>query len=188
MLQNVLLLLCLSAAALLLVTSGTSYVRQWEIQTKDVIDDVNSNNRKTGIDATNTIDVDTLYESSPIKALVQKHGEEALLAARADRKRECGTLVSVSAIDCELCYSFVSFARYLVEKGSTQQEIVKFATSACIALKIEDERVCRAVVEEFKVFHTNFFKTYLYYLVKTFEVFMITQVKINMFTSIQIYK
>jgi hypothetical protein len=39
----------------------------------------------------------------------------------------------------------------MVNKGSTQDDVVKFSTEACITLKIEDEKVCRAFLEEFKV-------------------------------------
>lgn len=76
--------------------------------------------------------------------------EHELYAARKHRKMECGSIVRVSALDCELCSYLVEQLSDLVAKGSTQEDVEKVATEACIGFKIEDDRVCRAVVQEFK--------------------------------------
>ncbi|KAJ8312503.1 hypothetical protein KUTeg_009876 [Tegillarca granosa] len=62
-------------------------------------------------------------------------------------KAECGTL---RGIDCTLCKLVVRGLKGLAEKGSTQEEVIKYATEACIRLKIEDKRVCRSITVEFK--------------------------------------
>lgn len=90
-----------------------------------------------------------LYQQSELANFALKHQDELRLAQK-DRKRECGSIVSVSKIDCKLCVGVVHLLRDLVIKGSTQEDIVKVATKACIDLKIEDARVCPAIVEEFK--------------------------------------
>lgn len=91
-----------------------------------------------------------IYRQSELANFAQKYPEELTLA-KTDRKRECGTLISISKIDCEICVLFVKGLRTLVQKGSTQDDVVEFTTKACIDLKIEDARICPAIVQEFKV-------------------------------------
>lgn len=94
--------------------------------------------------------VEEIYRQSGLANFAQKYPEE-LTVARKDRKRECGTLISVSKIDCEICDLLVTGLRSLAQRGSTQDDVVHFATKACIDLKIEDARICPAIVQEFKV-------------------------------------
>ena len=96
------------------------------------------------------IDVGALYRDSELAKYSAKHGDKLQHAWR-DRKTECGSIVSVSAFDCDICVFLVDGLVALVKKGSTQEDVVEFATKACIDLKIEDERVCKAVIPEFKV-------------------------------------
>jgi hypothetical protein len=91
-----------------------------------------------------------------IANFAMKH-QHALYAARKDRKMECGSIKSVSPIDCDICEYLVEELSDLVAKGSTQEDIVKVSTEACIGFKIEDDRVCRAVVQEFKASFTYFY-------------------------------
>lgn len=102
-----------------------------------------------------SVNVVQYYHQSKIPKFAEKHQRE-LRAAKKDRKTECGSIISVSAIDCQLCVLLVEALSDLVSKGATQDDIVKFSTKICIELEIEDERVCPAVVDEFKVrkFHS----------------------------------
>lgn len=93
------------------------------------------------------------FEESDLPNLAVKF-QDKLLAARNDRKRECGSIISVSEIDCYLCEAFVVGVSALVEQGSTRDDVAKYATDACVTFKIEDDRVCKAVIQEFKVFES----------------------------------
>ncbi|XP_045170624.2 sphingomyelin phosphodiesterase-like [Mercenaria mercenaria] len=106
--------------------------------------DINTKVKEQRVD-----DVTEFYRQTELASFARKHQNE-LRAARKDRKRECGSIVSVSAIDCDICVLFVNELSSLVDKGKTQEDVVEFSTKACIDLKIEDERVCQAVVQEFK--------------------------------------
>ncbi|XP_060565615.1 sphingomyelin phosphodiesterase-like [Ruditapes philippinarum] len=125
----------------LLASAGYLYSRPRNAATKTIqIDDARE-------EATNKINEFQLQ--SKIANFVKKH-ERELFLARSDRKTECGTIVRVSKIDCSICVLLVEGVSYMVNKGSTQDDVVKFSTEACIDLKIEDEKVCRAFLEEFK--------------------------------------
>ncbi|KAL4223137.1 Sphingomyelin phosphodiesterase [Mactra antiquata] len=87
--------------------------------------------------------------NSELFNFARKHQNELILA-KNDRKRECGSTVSVSSIDCTICDLFVQEVSALVQQGSTIDDVVKYTTDACIMLKIEDVRVCKAIVQEFK--------------------------------------
>lgn len=93
---------------------------------------------------------DFLYARSGLAEFADKH-REALASARKERSMQCGTIASISHLDCEACSLFVTTAKVLVEQGGTQDDIVSLARKTCIDLQIEDERVCDAVVIEFKV-------------------------------------
>ena len=54
-------------------------------------------------------------------------------------------------LECEACKIIVAALQDLLEKNSSEEEIVKVITTICIDLKIEDENVCTLVVPEFKV-------------------------------------
>jgi len=63
---------------------------------------------------------------------------------------ECGS-INYRAIECDICKLFVSGLKNLVKKGSTQEDIVLFATKICSLFAIEDQRVCARITVEFKV-------------------------------------
>lgn len=94
--------------------------------------------------------VNHLYIISGLEAFAQKH-RGVLQDLRSYRSRECGTISSVSPLDCEACDLFVTAAKTLVQSGGTQEDIVALARKTCIELKVEDERVCNAIVLQFKV-------------------------------------
>ena len=90
------------------------------------------------------------YKSEIYKYLRSKTRGELELAG-AQRKKECGTFLKYSAIDCDICILFVNGLRALVDQGSTQEDVAVFATKVCKDLKIEDDRVCDAITQEYKV-------------------------------------
>ena len=53
-------------------------------------------------------------------------------------------------ISCSLCKILAGFLHYYINLETTDDEIVKILTKVCIDLKIEDKRVCVAVIREFK--------------------------------------
>ncbi|XP_062576027.1 sphingomyelin phosphodiesterase-like [Saccostrea cucullata] len=65
-------------------------------------------------------------------------------------KTECGILTDLSFIGCEVCTLVVDGLKDLVEKQSSQEDIVEFMTFVCKKFKIEDDRVCEAIVKEYK--------------------------------------
>ncbi|KAK7478652.1 hypothetical protein BaRGS_00030115 [Batillaria attramentaria] len=67
------------------------------------------------------------------------------LAAQAGSSRLRG-------LTCEVCKEVVSFAQYWSERGSTHEQIEKLATTTCIYLGIETERVCIGIDEVLTVF------------------------------------
>ncbi|KAH3885331.1 sphingomyelin phosphodiesterase-like [Dreissena polymorpha] len=145
---KLLMLALLVSLAFLITSSASSYIRSW--QSKNAGDSsATSGILRYPAGNVRVFDIEAFYETSDVAKFAAEH-EQDILDARAHRKRECGTLVGVSAVDCEVCALFVSGARGLIEKGSTQADIVQFATFTCIKLKIEDDRVCKAVVQEFK--------------------------------------
>ena len=91
-----------------------------------------------------------VYRNSDLYKYNRKFRRELELA-KTERKKECGTFVKFSAIDCDICILFVTGLNVLIEKGSTQEDVVEFTTKVCIDLKIEDERVCESITREFKV-------------------------------------
>lgn len=102
---------------------------------------------------------DLFYYKSELYEYSKKFGRELELA-KTQRKKECGTYIKFSSVDCDICILFVSGLKALVEKGSTQDDVAKFATKACKDLKIEDDRVCTAITQEYKV-HIKFPMYYL---------------------------
>lgn len=100
------------------------------------------------------------YQQTYLASFAEKHRKELKLAKK-DRKRECGTIVSVSKIDCKICVLFVDGIKDLVAKGSTQDDVARFSTKACIDLQIEDERVCKAIIQECKV--RSVFSGYMFF-------------------------
>jgi len=90
------------------------------------------------------------YAGSNLAAFASQH-RERLRSAKHDRGMQCGTIVKVSALDCAACSLFVTAAKTLVERGGTQSDVISLAKTACVDLQIEDERVCDAIVVEFKV-------------------------------------
>ena len=97
--------------------------------------------------------VETVYKNNGLHNYHRKFSRQLELA-KNERKKECGTFIKFSAIDCDVCILFVTGLNLLIEKGSTQEDVVEFTTKACIDLKIEDERVCKAITREFKVSET----------------------------------
>ena len=91
------------------------------------------------------------YYSSDIYTYLRAKTTEELELAGAQRKTECGTFLKYSAIDCDICILFVNGLRALVEQGSTQEDVAVFATRVCKDLRIEDDRVCDAITQEYKV-------------------------------------
>ena len=89
------------------------------------------------------------YKSEIYKFLTMKTQE--LEQAKTQRKKECGTFIKYSAIDCDICILFVNGLRVLVDQGSTQESVALFAARVCKDLKIEDDRVCDAITQEYKV-------------------------------------
>ncbi|XP_065062750.1 sphingomyelin phosphodiesterase-like [Rhopilema esculentum] len=53
-------------------------------------------------------------------------------------------------LTCTICKIGTGILQSFLEQGSTEGEIVKLLTKICINLKIEDTRVCTAVILEFK--------------------------------------
>lgn len=66
-------------------------------------------------------------------------------------KTECGILADLSFIGCEVCTLAVDGLQDLVKKQSSQEDIVEFMTFICQKFKIEDDRVCGAIIQEYKV-------------------------------------
>ncbi|XP_052797334.1 sphingomyelin phosphodiesterase-like [Mya arenaria] len=149
--SHVLVLLFVTAVAALVTSSANSFIRQWEAEQGSTsgAHGLYSGNGYVNVQNGNKLDVEAFYSASDLKVFASQHQSD-LIDAKKYRHRECGSIISVSALDCDLCYRFVEGARALVEKGFTQEVVVKFTTDACIELKIEDERVCKAVVQEFK--------------------------------------
>ncbi len=46
---------------------------------------------------------------------------------------------------------FVRFMQELLKEGKSKEEVVIECTKACIALHVEDKRVCHGVTREFRV-------------------------------------
>ncbi|XP_063678896.1 sphingomyelin phosphodiesterase-like [Bolinopsis microptera] len=53
-------------------------------------------------------------------------------------------------VKCVACEVFVETLQILVQLNASSSEIVSLITKACIILKIEDERVCSYITEEFR--------------------------------------
>lgn len=66
-------------------------------------------------------------------------------------KTECGTLADLSFIGCEVCKLAVEGLKDLVEKQSTEEDIVTFMTLICKKFDIEDNKVCDNIIKEYKV-------------------------------------
>ena len=93
---------------------------------------------------------ESVYKDSDLHKYSKKFSREIELA-KGQRKKTCGIYVKYSAIDCDVCILFVHGLKILAEKGSTQEDVADFSKHVCIDLKIEDERVCAAITQEFKV-------------------------------------
>lgn len=93
---------------------------------------------------------ETVYYNSEIYNYLRTKTRRELELAGAQRKKECGTFFKYSAIDCDICILFVNGLRALVDQGSTQEDVAVFATKVCKDLKIEDDRVCDAITQEYK--------------------------------------
>jgi hypothetical protein len=72
-------------------------------------------------------------------------------------KTECGIPADLSFIGCEVCKLAVDGLQDLVKKQSSQEDIVEFMTFICQKFKIEDDRVCDAIIQEYKVFKIFFY-------------------------------
>lgn len=53
-------------------------------------------------------------------------------------------------LTCELCKDLIHFVQFWTQKGTTHEEIVNIATTTCIYLGIETERVCTGIVQVFQ--------------------------------------
>lgn len=84
-----------------------------------------------------------------IEHLSTKYRKE-LIQARKEVTTQCGSLRNVNTIYCEACELFVDGAKALLQQGATAEDLEKFALKACIDFQIEDDKVCSAVVVEFK--------------------------------------
>nr|XP_034338737.1 sphingomyelin phosphodiesterase [Crassostrea gigas] len=65
-------------------------------------------------------------------------------------KTECSTLTDLSFIGCEVCKLAVEGLKDLVEKQSTEEDIVIFMTLICKKFDIEDDKVCDDIIKEYK--------------------------------------
>ena len=66
--------------------------------------------------------------------------------------RECGVITNLkTVIGCDLCKTFVTGLKYLIELEVSEDKIVEFSTYICKEFKIEDDRVCESITVEFKV-------------------------------------
>lgn len=59
-------------------------------------------------------------------------------------------MADLSFIGCEVCKFAVEGLKDLVEKQSTEEDIVKFMTLICKKFDIEDDRVCDDIIKEYK--------------------------------------
>lgn len=80
-------------------------------------------------------------------------------------KTECGTLADLSFIGCEVCKLAVEGLKDLVEKQSTEEDIVTFMTLICKKFDIEDDKVCDDIIKEYKVSFTKL----MYYIIFNIE-------------------
>ncbi|WAR02222.1 ASM-like protein, partial [Mya arenaria] len=81
-----------------------------------------------------------IFGASDLKVFASQHQSD-LIDAKKYRHRECGSIISVSALDCDLCYRFVEGARALVEKGFTQ-EVVDELFGTLIGVTLESKELC----------------------------------------------
>jgi len=58
---------------------------------------------------------------------------------------------AASSFSCELCKVVSGALELFLEEESSEEEIEKVIAEVCILLKIEDARVCKAAIVEFKV-------------------------------------
>lgn len=65
--------------------------------------------------------------------------------------QEFKKLLTSSTVDCDVCKVGVSLIQTLLKLGESQDEIAKAITDLCEFLKIEDARVCKGIIPEFKV-------------------------------------
>ena len=52
---------------------------------------------------------------------------------------------------CDICKFAIEGILLIISRGGTQDDVVKFVTTLCTDLKIQDERVCHYVTREYKV-------------------------------------
>ena len=58
---------------------------------------------------------------------------------------------SIGTVTCDVCKIIVGTIQKLYEAKTSWDEIAKVAGDICYWFKIEDERVCKSITEEFKV-------------------------------------
>ena len=58
---------------------------------------------------------------------------------------------SMGKVTCDVCKIIVGTIQKLYEAKTSWDEIAKVAGDICYWFKIEDERVCKSITEEFKV-------------------------------------
>lgn len=102
------------------------------------------------------------YRMSGLAAFAANHRGE-LRDLRQARSMMCGTISSISHLDCEACSLFITTAKHLIESGATQDDVISFAKKTCIDLEIEDQRVCDAIVMEFKVLVAIFYMVHFWF-------------------------
>lgn len=74
-------------------------------------------------------------------------------------------MADLSFIGCEVCKLAVEGLKDLVEKQSTEEDIVIFMTLICKKFDIEDDKVCDDIIKEYKVSFTKL----MYYIIFNIE-------------------
>lgn len=63
---------------------------------------------------------------------------------------------TMGTVTCDVCKIIVSTVQKLYEAKTSWDEIAKVAGDICYWFRIEDERVCKSITEEFKVNYEDF--------------------------------
>ena len=66
----------------------------------------------------------------------------------------------LTSAGCDVCRVIIATVQTLFSERKTEEEITTVMTNLCISLRLEDRRVCSAIVPEFQVF--SFFSFSLY--------------------------
>ena len=83
--------------------------------------------------------------------LLQSPGTEAAPLSRPSTSQLSTAARARASFNCELCKLTSGVLELVLEANSTEEEIMKVITDYCVFAKIEDERVCSAAIEEFRV-------------------------------------